>query len=512
MPTLPANPNFDQLRRQAKELVGGARAGDRHALERIGGGSGEVTLATAQLAIAREYQFASWPALKAEVQARNRGLEDAVQMFLAASVGYRVGRAARLLAERPEIADYGLQTALVLGDVERVRHELAVDRGLVSRRDPRTGWTALHAVCASRWHLDPARAEGLLVAATLLLDAGADPNGRSANGRWLPLECAVTSANSDRRNEPIVRLLLDRGATAHDSELYAAGFAGSWCVRMLLERVPNVGALAEQALGAPVSTGDLETVWLLLEAGANPARYRDGDGHRAAVIPEALAEGAPTELIGLLLSHGADPVAPGPDGRSPYRLATALDRDDVVELLVHHGARDDRTAGDRLLGACRQADRETALRLIAEDPGLPGELTAAEAATIVIAAEAGDAAAVAVMLDVGLPIDARNDGHNATALHVAAHSGSVETVTLLLARGADIDARDAVFDGTALDWAVVGSGEQPSSAQAPDWEAVVRILLDAGSSIDRIVLEPGEVSQPSPEVAALLRLRGVVSR
>jgi ankyrin repeat protein len=280
---------------------------------------------------------------------------------------------------------------------------------------------------------------------------------------------------------------------------------------MLLERVPNVGALAEQALGAPVSTGDLETVWLLLEAGANPARYRDGDGHRAAVIPEALAEGAPTELIGLLLSHGADPVAPGPDGRSPYRLATALDRDDVVELLVHHGARDDRTAGDRLLGACRQADRETALRLIAEDPGLPGELTAAEAATIVIAAEAGDAAAVAVMLDVGLPIDARNDGHNATALHVAAHSGSVETVTLLLARGADIDARDAVFDGTALDWAVVGSGEQPSSAQAPDWEAVVRILLDAGSSTDRIVLTPGEVSQPSPEVAALLRARGVAS-
>ena len=68
---------------------------------------------------------------------------------------------------------------------------------------------------------------------------------------------------------------------------------------------------------------------LLLDAGANPSRYRDGDGDRAAVIPEALAAGAPIEVIELLLSHGADPAAPGPDRRSPYRLATALDRGDV---------------------------------------------------------------------------------------------------------------------------------------------------------------------------------------
>jgi ankyrin repeat protein len=54
----------------------------------------------------------------------------------------------------------------------------------------------------------------------------------------------------------------------------------------------------------------------------------------------------------------------------------------------------------------------------------------------VTAAQAGDAAAVAVMLDVGLPIDARGGENGATALHTAAHAGSVETVTRLLARGA----------------------------------------------------------------------------
>jgi ankyrin repeat protein len=439
----------------------------------------------------------------------NRSLDETVQTFLAASVGYRIGRAARLLAEYPEIAEHGLETALVLGDAGRVQRALAADPGLVSRRDPRTGWLAIHAVCASRWHLDPARAEGLLATATLLLDAGADPNAVSEGRRWSPLGCAVTSSSSGRANEPIIRLLLDRGATVADDDLYGAGFAGSWCVQLLLERAPDVALTAEQALGAPISTGDLETVRLLLDAGADPNRYRDGDGDRVSVIGEALRTAAPIDVIELLLSHGADPAAPGPDGRSPYRLASALGRGDVVESLVRHGARDDRTTADRLLSACRQADRVAAMRLAAEHPGLAGQLSAAEAATIVIAAEAGDAAAVELMLDVSFPIDARSDGHGATALHTAAYAGSVETVTLLLSRGADLEARDADFDANALDWAVVGSGEQPTSAPDPDWEEVVRILLDAGSSTDGIVLAPGEVKQPSPEVAKLLRARGV---
>jgi len=85
-------------------------------------------------------------------------------------------------------------------------------------------------------------------------------------------------------------------------------------------------------------------------------------------------------------------------------------------------------------------------------------------------------------------------------------------VRVLLARGADIEARDRVFDATPLAWAAVGSGERPSSAPDPDWEGVVRALLDAGASTDGIVLEAGEVSQPTPEVATLLRERGVPSR
>jgi hypothetical protein len=60
----------------------------------------------------------------------------------------------------------------------------------------------------------------------MLLDAGADPNGRtgeaSGHGGWTPPRCAVAGAV----NPLITRLLLERGAVPGDHDLYLAGFAG----------------------------------------------------------------------------------------------------------------------------------------------------------------------------------------------------------------------------------------------------------------------------------------------
>ena len=49
--------NVEQLRKQAKELLKGARAGDPEALTRLGGR--EPILARAKLAVAREHGYAS---------------------------------------------------------------------------------------------------------------------------------------------------------------------------------------------------------------------------------------------------------------------------------------------------------------------------------------------------------------------------------------------------------------------------------------------------------------------
>ena len=70
MSQLPVHPDLDQLRRQARELHRAALGGDAGALRRVRRVSGNVGLSAAQLAIAREYGFASWPQLKAGVERR----------------------------------------------------------------------------------------------------------------------------------------------------------------------------------------------------------------------------------------------------------------------------------------------------------------------------------------------------------------------------------------------------------------------------------------------------------
>jgi hypothetical protein len=70
MSRLPDRPDLDQLRRQARELLRAAAAGEPRAAGRLRAVSPRVTLSAAQLALAREYGFQSWTALKAEVARR----------------------------------------------------------------------------------------------------------------------------------------------------------------------------------------------------------------------------------------------------------------------------------------------------------------------------------------------------------------------------------------------------------------------------------------------------------
>ena len=434
------------------------------------------------------------------------------EQFCEASVRDWTGRAAQMLAANPELADYSIATAVVLGNAGRVRAELARDPGLATRVDGRTGWTALHLACSSRWHrLDPARADGLADVARLLLDAGADPAGR-APGRprrgsgWTPLRCAVAGA----ANPPIVALLLERGAVPGDPDLYLAGFGGDdhESLRLLLRHAGDVAALARMALSAPVSLDDAEGVRLLLEAGADPRLYANDDAEPASAAYEAVRSGCSAELLDLLLAHGAEPGRPGPDGRSPYTLATIQGRTDLADVLRRHGAADDTTEIDRFLAVCLRADRAAVAEQLARDPGLPrlpGE--AQQAAALIRAGETGNTAALALMLDLGFPADARGGDRGATALHAAAYSGSADAVQLLLGRGAELEGRDATWNSTPLEWAAVGSGERPATNPSPDWIGTVQALLEAGASTGGITLSPGEPKQPSPEVAALLRRR-----
>jgi hypothetical protein len=77
MSALPGRPDLDQLRRQARGLLRAAVANDEEAQRRIRAVSDKQTLSAAQLAIAREHGFASWPKLRAEVLRRQGAGPDA---------------------------------------------------------------------------------------------------------------------------------------------------------------------------------------------------------------------------------------------------------------------------------------------------------------------------------------------------------------------------------------------------------------------------------------------------
>src|SRR6476660_9433353 len=130
MPSLPIQPNLDQLRRQAKELLRAAKASDREARERIEAASGEITLAGAQLAVAREHGFASWPRLKAEAETR---------ALCRAVITGDTERASKMLAATPELDGSNLATAAVLGNAPRVAEELRRDPSAATRPDPVSG-------------------------------------------------------------------------------------------------------------------------------------------------------------------------------------------------------------------------------------------------------------------------------------------------------------------------------------------------------------------------------------
>lgn len=412
MSGLPVRADLEQLRRQAKELLRAARAGNSSAATRIQAVKpATLTLAAAQLAIAREHGFASWAKLKAEIEQHTRQAEA----FTQASIRDWTGRAAEMLAANPELAGYSIATAVVLGDVARTKAAIARDPELVHRSDARSGFNALHAVCASRWHrLDPARADGLLAVARLLLDAGADPRARAGNepDGWTPLRCAVAGV----ANPPIVRLLLDRGAVPDNHDVYLAIFGED----------------------------DNESLRLLLEAGANPDAV-DPDG--LSLYRWAVSQGR-DDLAALLREHGArDDTSIG------ERFLAACVRTDTDT--VHSYLQDQPNLPNELsateMGAALMRAAEngdiTAIELML-DLGFPVNAGGADDGTALhAAASAGSPSAVRFLLDHGADLNARDTSWDSTPL-IWAMVGSgmrmgqapdadwVATVRLLLDAGA----------------------------------------------------------------------------
>jgi hypothetical protein len=113
MSGLPDRPDLDQLRRQARELLRAATSGEPHAAGLLRAVSPRLTLSAAQLALAREYGFQSWAALKTEVARRRSPAlpEDRWSFGAAAALQTPAG------VLQPEILMAGASQAILHGSL-----------------------------------------------------------------------------------------------------------------------------------------------------------------------------------------------------------------------------------------------------------------------------------------------------------------------------------------------------------------------------------------------------------
>ena len=432
MPThsLPPRPSLASVKKQAKQLLRLRRTDPDSVRARIQQQHPRpdafAALADAQLVVAREYGFPSWRRLSEHIEelvAVSRKGE--VEQFLdLACLTYgddataRIDRAKQTLAAQPALAAVDAHTAAATASLEALRRLLGEDPGRASAAGGPRNWPPLLYLCYSRVTEQLPEADAIGTA-RLLLAHRADPNAHFMWGgtyRFTALTGAMGEGEGGVVSQPphphawaLATLLLDAGADPNDAQgLYNTMFRpdNRW-LQLLLDRgltaaarinwkTDNRVGTLDFLLGHAVGKGFVERVALLVRNGADPrgTSYYDGRRHYenallngfgdvaamlqsagaepAELSPEdrfraacmsgdeaaarAALEGAPHSLsdpgtlhaaaslgnvaaVRCLLSLGADPNATATDGTTALHQAAWHDRRAAAEALIAQGAR-----------------------------------------------------------------------------------------------------------------------------------------------------------------------------
>jgi ankyrin repeat protein len=315
MADLPARPDLDQLRHQAKDLLRTAQRGDPDAAARIRAAGDDLTLAAAQLAVARAYGFASWAKMKLEVERREiLNSRD-------------LSRLTRLLDEHPELATAAMEHwrdhphgAGPLGYMAMLRfdhgrlglpRELpgtgAVARALIRAGAPVDGYPG-----DKETPLITAASYGDAEVAAVLIEAGADIEAVSApDSGGIPGSTALTHAAIFGMTE-VVDVLVAAGARITSfGNAVAAGDITGW---------PLVRFTPQSKIRALISAAThqrLEVIDQLIAAGTP---VNEPDAERGELPLHAAAQNGRPASVRRLLAHGADP-----DLRDPVHQRTPLE-------------------------------------------------------------------------------------------------------------------------------------------------------------------------------------------
>jgi ankyrin repeat protein len=491
-------PNFNQFKRQAKELLKSYRAGEAGAVAEVERHEqtpdpAAFALHDAQRVLARSYGFTSWQKLKSYVQTienyrqslEPRSDDDANTFLRLACITYFDGdhparreRARQLLAEKPHIAKANIYTAAAVGDVAAVAELLTKNADVRAKGGP-FDWEPLLYAAYSR--LDSAAEEhSMLQVARLLIEHGADPN---AGFLWdwggqFPCLCTALTGVLGLGETDVHRV---QGPLYQPPHQYCFEFA-----RLLLEAGADPND--NQGLYNRMQYPDDEHLKLLFEYGLG----KDQNGpwfKRFFQFWPHVDNRSPSDILSyqlryavkanyfdrvkLLVENGADVnrASQYPAGaRAPYAEAVYHGNQVIADYLVAKGAkRIPLGTADAFAAACNRADADRARELVASDPSLldnPGQL-------LILAAEEGRVDSLRLLAELGFDVNGEADC--SSPLHYAALAGQLNAVELLVELGADVDARDPHYGGTPL-----------SAANYKDQRDVVEYLLQFAPICDAV--------------------------
>ncbi|MXZ75076.1 MAG: sigma-70 family RNA polymerase sigma factor [Gemmatimonadetes bacterium] len=215
------------------------------------------------------------------------------------------------------------------GNLEEARALFEASRELINASDER-GNRPLH----------EAVAEHNLEMTALLLDMGAEPDPVRWDG-CKPLHVAVFRARKSRGGlDPLLTgYLIARGANY--SMTVACALGDERRVRNLLARDRNLAndqdSCGHSPLFSAAGQGYTDIVQLLLDHGADP-NAPEHNAPRGHALYEAVA-GNHLDTAKLLLNHGADPNAPVESSGVPLSQALGQGKnEEMINLLYRHGA------------------------------------------------------------------------------------------------------------------------------------------------------------------------------
>lgn len=499
---LPPNPNLAYDKKQAKALLKAYRAGDA-AVEQVQTfhprlqnvpetriPPEEFKLSDAQLVIAREYGFSSWPRLKHEIETQRAGLNETFGQFAQAVKYGNAERVKELLETTPAlierindpVIDFDAPAVVVAAACSREVVDVLLEHGAdINARS--VWWAGAFGVLHGR---DKDTAQYLSErGATLDVHAAAEQGMMDLLHEMIRADPTLVHDKGPDGQRPlhfarsveVIDYLLENGADINARDDDHCGTAAQWMVddhtrlcRYLIERG------AESDIFMACALGDIDLAKTLLDNDPEVIHKRVGQGDYPPVPP------APGQHI-YIYTFG--------ENKSPYQIARRYGYHKLYEMLLERGP-----VQQRFVAACERGDTETVRSTLREYPDIATTLSYQDQCVLGNAAWENELEAVKVMVEAGFNPHVRCSD-DSTPLHRAAFHGFSDVVKVLLQHDPLLTDRNQ-YGARPLDMAVYGSTH--SWRQDGDFPATVEALIQAGSKVD-----PNAVPSGNEDVDAVLR-------